>query len=116
MPRPSRLLPLALLVLATGCTSASVSFERTTRTSGTFRSTGASWTILGWDHPKPAMQIARENAFDAGLSNVQVEEARITPDWGWWNWALDIVSYRRASVSGTWGWSGERLRDPNAQR
>jgi len=31
----------------------------------------------------------------------------VTPDWGWWNWVLDIVSVRVGTIRGTWGFSGE---------
>tara|TARA_R110002072_G_scaffold68371_1_gene166518 strand:+ start:7489 stop:7836 length:348 start_codon:yes stop_codon:yes gene_type:complete len=106
----------AITLVASSCVSASVDFERTTKTSGTFRSTGSSWTFFGWDQPKAAMQIARENAFDAGLSNLRVVDAYESPDWGWWSWMLEIVSRRTATVEGTWGWSGEALRNGEIER
>ena len=31
----------------------------------------------------------------------------MTPDWGWWDWVLDIISVRWARVRGTWGFTGE---------
>ncbi len=98
---PALLLPL----LAAAC--ASVDFQRTTETSGTFESTGWAVTILSIDLPKSAMQIVRENASDANLANMQVVEAEVVPDWGWWNWALDILSVRHARIRGTWGFEGE---------
>ena len=96
----------ALALFPSGC--ASVSFERESATSGTFQSTGWAFTIASIDLPRPALQIARENASDSGLANMQIETSTVFPDWGWWNWVLDIISVRRAQVSGTWGFSGER--------
>ncbi len=95
----------ALLALAS---CASVKFERTTETSGTFKSVGVAFTIATIDLPKSAMQIARENASDSNLANMRVIEARVTPDWGAFNWVLDIISIRRATVSGTWGFEGDQ--------
>ena len=95
----------ALLALAS---CASVKFERTTETSGTFKSVGFAFTIGTIDLPKSAMQIARENASDSNLANMRVVEARVRPNWGWWNWVLDIISIRRAEVSGTWGFEGDQ--------
>ena len=106
---PMRLLrttPIALLLVAfSAC--ASVEFQRTTETSGTFVATGRSFTIFSVDIPKEALQIARENASDAGLANMQVTNVTLKPDWGWWNWALDIISVRKARIEGTWGFEGE---------
>jgi len=92
-----------LLLLLTAC--ASVDFERTTETSGTFVSVGQSFTIFSIDLPKEALQIARENAVDSGLAHLQVDSVTVSPDWGWWNWVLDIVSVRKATLRGTWGYS-----------
>ncbi len=39
---------------------------------------------------------------------MQVTEVTLKPDWGWWNWVLDIVSVRSARIEGTWGFEGER--------
>jgi hypothetical protein len=97
---------LLLAVSLTAC--ASVEFRRSTETSGTFVSTGTAMTIFSIDLPKSALQIARENASDAGLANMSVDSVTVTPDWGWWNWVLDIVSVRRAVVRGTWGFDGDR--------
>ena len=99
------LLALLLALALTGCTSLQI--DRDTLTSGTFRSRAWAFTILSWDLPKGALDIARENASDTRLVNMRVEEARVTPDWGWWNWVLDILSIRVATISGTWGFSGE---------
>ena len=96
---------LAVLLCVTSC--ASVSFERETATSGTFVSTGWAFTILSIDVPKPAINIARENVSDANLANTVVQERRITPNLGPFDWLLDIISIRRAQIRGTWGFSGE---------
>ena len=99
-----RLAPLLLCLAA----CASVEFERTTETSGTFVSSGRAFTIFSIDLPKEALQIARENAADAGLANMKVDTVVVSPDWGWWNWVLDIVSVRTATLSGTWGFDGQQ--------
>lgn len=96
---------LFLAASLSGC--ASVEFHRTTETSGTFESQGTAFTIFSIDLPKSALQIARENASDAGLANMSVDSTTVTPDWGWWNWVLDIVSVRKATVRGTWGFEGD---------
>ncbi|HTF90665.1 MAG TPA: hypothetical protein VK843_19760 [Planctomycetota bacterium] len=87
---------------------ASVSFDRQTQTSGTFHSSGIAVTVLSWDLPKRAIDIARDNASDAGLVNMQVERETVTPYLGWFDWVLDIFSVRFASVSGTWGYDGTK--------
>ena len=104
MRLPGRLAPLLLCLAA----CASVEFERTTETSGTFVSSGRSFTILSIDLPKEALQIARENAADVGLANMQVDTVVVSPDWGWWNWVLDVVSVRKATLRGTWGFDGDQ--------
>lgn len=87
---------------------ASVSFERKTETSGTFKSSGWALTLFAVDIPKGALQIARENASDANLANTVVEEATVVPYLGrWFDWILDIVGIRYARVTGTWGFSGQ---------
>ena len=91
-----------LLVSVSAC--ASVDFERTTETSGTYRST--AWAMTVFTMPAGALKIARENASDAGLAATVETYADVTPDWGWWNWVLDMLSIRRAEVSGTWGFDG----------
>lgn len=98
------LLAVALLLPAVGC--ASVEFTRDTATSGTFRSSARSFTIFSWDLPRPARQAALENASDARLPGMQITEQRVT-DWGWWDWVLEIISVRSASIRGTWGDRGE---------
>jgi len=113
-PRPPISRGLHAIRMAAVCTMlalascASVKFERTTETSGTFKSVGWAFTIGSIDLPKSAMQIARENASDSNLANMRVIEARVRPNWGWWNWVLNIISIRRAEVSGTWGFEGDQ--------
>ena len=94
-----------LAATLTGC--AGVSFERTTETSGTFSSYGVALTILSADFPKGAMLIARENASNANLANMEVEEAYVFPYFGPLDFLLDIFGIRYARVSGTWGFSGQ---------
>lgn len=102
--RGALLAPLLAIVL---CSCTSLEIERDSLTSGTFRSRAWAFTILSWDLPKAALDTARENASDTRLLNMRVRKVRLTPDWGWWNWVLDILSVRVATISGTWGFSGE---------
>jgi len=98
---------LASWVLAatlTGC--AGVSFDRETETSGTFTSYGIALTVLSSDFPKGAMLIARENASDANLANMEVEKSYVFPYFGPFDFLLDIIGIRYARISGTWGFSG----------
>ncbi|MBK7645242.1 MAG: hypothetical protein IPJ19_19720 [Planctomycetes bacterium] len=105
LPRRARALLLASLFAVCGCSG--LSFQRETETSGTFSSWGASVTLLAVDLPKSALQIARENASDSNLANMQVEKVLIVPDFGGFNWILDIFSLRYARIQGTWGFSGK---------
>jgi hypothetical protein len=102
-PRAKRGWPpaLALALLCASCSS--LAFERETKTSGTFRSSGVAVTLLSWDLPDSALNIARENAADSRLANLKVERTRVFPDLGPVDWLLDIVGVRYARVSGTWG-------------
>jgi hypothetical protein len=97
---PARAVAAALLALAAGC--ASVDFKRDTETSGTFESSARSFTFLGWEIPRPALVAALENASDSRLPQLVITEQRTT-DWGWWDWLLEIISSRSATVRGTWG-------------
>ena len=97
---------IPLLVLSSS-SCASVSFDRRTQTSGTFRSSAVAITVLGWDLPKRAIDIARDNASDAGLVNMKVEHATVMPYLGWFDWVVDILGVRWARVSGTWGYDGK---------
>lgn len=90
----------ALLALTAGC--ASVEFRRDTATSGTFVSSARSFTFLSWEMPRPALVAALENASDSKLPQLVITEQRAT-HWGWWDWVLEIVSSRSATVRGTWG-------------
>jgi hypothetical protein len=114
--RTCRLAAGAALALASLGACTSLSIERDTLTSGTFRSRAWSFTILSWDLPKAALDTARENASDTRLLNLQVEDVDVTPDWGWWNWVLDILSVRVATIRGTWGFSaGPEGAQPSAE-
>lgn len=96
---------LAGLALCTaglaGC--ANLAFTRDTPTSGQFRSTGFSFTILSWDLPKGARLIAQENASDANLPNTVVHRDTVFPYLGPVDWILDIIGVRYAVIEGTWG-------------
>lgn len=110
MPRPSR--PLLRLALALGAAvllgaCSTIHFERTTESSGTFEATGTAFTIFGVDLPRSALNQARENASDAGLHNLEVTDARVWPDWGIFDFLLELVSVRHARIHGTWGYDGE---------
>ncbi|MDF1839055.1 MAG: hypothetical protein P1V35_14400 [Planctomycetota bacterium] len=94
---------LLLALLAPAC--ASVSLERSTQTSGTYESEGWSFTLFAIDMPSGALSIARENAADFHLANTTETSAKVTPDLGWFNWVLDIISVRKATVKGTWGFA-----------
>jgi hypothetical protein len=96
---------LAIGLGASSC--ASVEFTRDTETSGTFTSKAFAVTIVSIDIPRDAVNIARDNASDARLTNMQVKDVRVTPDLGWWDWLLDILGMRWATVTGTWGFTGE---------
>ena len=112
-PSLQRLLPsLFLAGMLSAC--ATISFERETETSGTFRSEAWAFTIFAWDFPKESVQIARDNVFDAGLSNLDVTNVITTPYLGWWDWLLDVVGVRKTVLTGTWGFSGEQLRKEKA--
>ena len=93
----------ALLVGLVLASCASVKFDRRTQTSGTFRSSGIGLTIASIDIPKPAIDIARENASDANLANTEVVDMLIFPYLGPFDFLLDILSVRYARIRGTWG-------------
>lgn len=99
-PTPLRAVAAALLSLVAGC--ASVEFTRDTSTSGTFESSARSFTFLGWEVPRPALVAALENASDSRLPQLVITEKHAT-NWGWWDWVLEILSSRSATVRGTWG-------------
>jgi hypothetical protein len=96
-----------VLVCCSASSCANLSFKRQTETSGTFTSTGMSFTILSVDIPKNALLIARENASDANMANLVVEETKVVPYLGPFDWLLDIIGVRYARVEGTWGFAGK---------
>jgi len=102
LPSPRDLL-LAAALLVSSC--ATLKFERETQTSGTFVSKAWSMTIISYDVPKDALAIARENASDAGLANMQVQDVRFAPYLGWFDWIFNIIGIRVARIRGTWGFS-----------
>lgn len=105
LPRIPRFVACGLFVLlASAC--ASLEFERDTQTSGTFTSRGWAFTILSFDIPKTAEQIARENASDANLANMQVTDLFVAPWLGPVDWLLDILGIRYCRIDGTWGFPG----------
>ena len=110
-----RSLPV-LILLAQLPSCASLSFKRQTETSGTFTSSGLALTIFAVDFPKAADQIARENASDSNLANLQVTDVQIIPYLGTFDWILDIVSIRYARIRGTWGFSGQESKASGATR
>lgn len=96
---------LASCALLSSCSS--LEFSRDSETGGTFHSSGVGFTIFSIDMPKRAIDIARENASDARRPNMQVEREVIFPYLGPFDWLLDIIAIRYASISGTWGFPPE---------
>ena len=96
-------LPLALTLGLSlgGCTSVEV--ERDTLTTGTFTSSAWAFTLIGEDIPRPALMIARANAADIQRPNLQIQKEWVAPDLHWFDWLLDILGFRYAKVTGTWG-------------
>lgn len=90
-------------MLLFGSSCANLKIEKETRTSGTFRSTAASFTFLGIDFPAPALSIARGNAADSGRPGLIVEKETVIPYLGPLDWLFEIISVRYARVSGRWG-------------
>jgi hypothetical protein len=111
-PLPASTSWFAAHTVALACSCASIDITRDTQTSGHFESTGTAFTILSIDVPKPALNIARDNAADARLTNMQVTEILRRPDLGDWDWLLDIIGVRYVRIVGTWGFTGE---EPGAQ-
>ncbi len=107
MSRPIRLLRAgclaALLASLTACSS--VEFKRDTESSGTFNSSGTSFTLFGVDFPRSALNQARENASDAGMHHMVVTEANVWPYLGPLDFLLEIISIRYAEIEGTWGYT-----------
>ena len=94
---------LAVLALALGSSCASVQFDPETATSGRFRSSAVSFTFLGRDFPQSAILLARANAADSQLTDLVVEQEQIFPYLWKLDFLLDVISFRYAMVSGTWG-------------
>lgn len=111
--RLSSSVALLLLALALGSCS-SVSFKRDTPTSGTFSSSAFTFTVLSFDFPGHAVEVARANASDARQPNTIVTNETILPYLGPLDWLLDIISFRYASCEGTWGFPSETRRDESA--
>ena len=112
-PRAVRGLACGLALLALG-SCASVNFTRETETSGRFESTGIAFTLLGYDFPKRAIDIARENASDASQPNMKVEDEKVFPYLGPVDWIFDIISVRFARIDGTWGFSPDPATSSDA--
>lgn len=96
---------LAAVLLVTGC--ASVDFKRTDTDAGTFRSSAWSFSLLGLDLPSNALMIARANASDSAMVNMEVTAETQRPYLGRFNWILNILSIRFARVEGTWGFPSQ---------
>ena len=105
-PRAARSLLLLLPVLLLA-SCASVEFKRRTQTSGTFRASGTSLTIVSIDIPRSAADTARGNVRDVRQPNTRIENVTIYPYLGPFDWLLDIIGIRYAVVKGTWGFDGE---------
>jgi hypothetical protein len=102
-PRSNPLAACAAACLLGACST--MSHEMTTETSGTFRATGFAFTIFSIDLPKGSQMIARENASDANLANMEITETVTIPYLGPLDWILDIISFRWSKVEGTWGYA-----------
>jgi hypothetical protein len=113
--RGSLALFATVLLLPLGA-CASLEFRRNTESSGTFESRGWAFTLFSMDIPKTAEQVARENASDANLPNMQVSDVRVTPWFGPLDWLLDIISVRYCRIDGTWGFPGPAERARAASR
>ncbi len=95
----------ALLVTLAASACSSVEFTRDTMSSGTFEATGTGVTLFGVDIPRSGLNQARENASDAGMHNLVVTEIVVWPYWGPFDFLLEILSVRTATIKGTWGFS-----------
>ncbi|MFT5290047.1 MAG: hypothetical protein ACI8QS_001069 [Planctomycetota bacterium] len=90
-----------LLCIVPGCTSVNV--ERDSLTTGTYTSRAWSFTLLNQDIPRPALMIARSNAADIQRPDMRITEEWVAPNLLWFDWIADIIGFRVAKVSGTWG-------------
>lgn len=89
------------LVTLNAC--ASLDVEPVDAGSGTFSSSAISFTFLGSDYPQTAILLARANAADTQLPNLVITRERIFPYFWKLDFLLDLISFRWASVSGTYG-------------
>ena len=103
--RSPGLLGLLLLLVLPAC--ASLNTKATSSTSGEYSSSAISFTILAFDLPSPALEMARNNAADIGQPNILVEKETVFPYLGRLDWILDILCIRFAKVTGTWGYPPE---------
>lgn len=94
---------LAILLLWSLASCASVDFEPESETSGSFSSSAVAFTFLGKDYPAEALRLARGNAADSTLPDMVVRKEWVFPYLWRLDFLLDIVSVRYARVSGTWG-------------
>lgn len=104
-PRSLCRLGLLLVCLSPGC--ANLSVQATDASSGEYTSSALSITILAFDLPSPALEMARNNAADIGQPNLLVERETVFPYLGRLDWLLDLFSIRFAKVTGTWGYPPE---------
>ncbi len=108
----SRLAALGVALIAvflTSCTT--VEFSRLSESHGEFEAKGWCFTIFAIDIPKRAVDVPRENLSDARQPNMRVEEQIVTPYFGRFDWILDIISFRRATLRGTWGFAPAEATD-----
>jgi hypothetical protein len=100
-------LPLAFgLLLLSSCSS--LEFKRTGPDHGTFSSSATTFTLLSFDLPGPARDLAMGNVADSARPNLLIESDVVTPYLGWFDWILDFVGVRHARITGTWGsWPDE---------
>ena len=101
MDARSALLYVSLLFSCASC--ASVDFEPTGESRGSFRSSALAFTLLGKDYPQSAVLLARANASDSQLPNLVVEREQIFPYLWKLDFLLDIICVRYATVTGTYG-------------
>jgi hypothetical protein len=91
----------ALLLTTASC--ASLDVEPNDRGTGDFRSSAVTFTFLGRDFPQSALLLARANAADSQLPKLVVTEERVFPYLWRFDFLLDLISVRWASVAGTYG-------------
>jgi hypothetical protein len=97
----ARILLLCAALALSACASLSVTPKDAS--TGSFRSSALTLTFLGNDYPQSAILLARANAANAQLANQIVTRELIFPYFWKFDFLLDILSVRWASVSGTYG-------------